>query len=200
MSMLERHRVSKVYGQGTAGVHALADVSLPVDEGSMVAVMGPGGSGKSTLLTIAGTLEEPTSGDGVPADQHPGGKPAVDPGGHADHRGAARLAAGRPRPGRHRPPATRMNACELAGAVEPAELDRFVAWRHLRGQLRGEHRQHRPRLPGQKAAGLLAAAAASHGQLGALAEIFRAAVSMLPSLPGGGPRAADRTRSVRLAR
>jgi hypothetical protein len=62
-----------------------------------------------------------------------------------------------------------------------AGQDRFVAWRHLRGQLRGEHRQHRPRLPGQKAAGLLAAAAASHGQLGALAEIFRAAVSLLPS-------------------
>jgi ABC-type transport system involved in cytochrome bd biosynthesis fused ATPase/permease subunit len=33
--------VSKVYGQGTAGVHALADVGLPVDEGLMVAVMGP---------------------------------------------------------------------------------------------------------------------------------------------------------------
>ena len=81
MSMLELRRVSKVYGQGTAGVHALADVSLPVDEGLMVAVMGPSGSGKSTLLTIAGTLEEPTSGevliDGVPADQHPGGKPAA---------------------------------------------------------------------------------------------------------------------------
>ncbi len=37
MSMLELRRVSKVYRQGTAGVHALADVSLPVDEGSMVA-------------------------------------------------------------------------------------------------------------------------------------------------------------------
>jgi putative ABC transport system ATP-binding protein len=99
MRMLELRRVSTVYGQGTAGVHALADVSLSVDEGSMVAVMAPSGSGNSTLLTIAGTLEEPTSGevliDGVPADQHPGGKPAVDPGGHAAHRGAARLAAGR---------------------------------------------------------------------------------------------------------
>jgi ABC transporter len=51
MSMLELRRVSKVYGQGTAGVHALADVRLSVDEGSMVAVMGPSGSGKSTLLT-----------------------------------------------------------------------------------------------------------------------------------------------------
>ena len=46
MSRLELRRVSKVYGQGTAGVHALADASLPVDAGSMVAVMGPSGSGK----------------------------------------------------------------------------------------------------------------------------------------------------------
>ena len=42
-------------------VHALADVHLSVDRGSLVAVMGPSGSGKSTLLTIAGSLEEPTA-------------------------------------------------------------------------------------------------------------------------------------------
>ncbi len=62
MTMLELRRVSKSYGQGTAEVHALSEVSLSADEGAMVAVMGPSGSGKSTLLTIAGTLEEPTSG------------------------------------------------------------------------------------------------------------------------------------------
>src|SRR6202021_314277 len=50
-------------GQGTAEVHALREVSLTADEGAMVAVMGPSGSGKSTLLTIAGSLEEPTSGE-----------------------------------------------------------------------------------------------------------------------------------------
>jgi putative ABC transport system ATP-binding protein len=62
MSMLELRRVSKIYGEGAAQVQALADVSLSVDAGSMVAVMGPSGSGKSTLLTIAGSLEEPTEG------------------------------------------------------------------------------------------------------------------------------------------
>ena len=63
MSMLELRQVSKVYGQGAAEVHALDRVSLSVDEGAMVAVMGPSGSGKSTLLTIAGSLEEPTEGE-----------------------------------------------------------------------------------------------------------------------------------------
>ena len=63
MSMLELRQVSRSYGQGGAEVHALRAVSLTADEGTMVAVMGPSGSGKSTLLTIAGTLEEPTSGE-----------------------------------------------------------------------------------------------------------------------------------------
>jgi len=69
MSMLELRQVSRSYGQGTAEVHALREVSLTADEGAMVAVMGPSGSGKSTLLTIAGTLEEPTSGEVLIADQ-----------------------------------------------------------------------------------------------------------------------------------
>ena len=62
MSTLELRQVSKVYGQGAAEVRALREVSLDVDAGMMVVVMGPSGSGKSTLLTIAGSLEEPTSG------------------------------------------------------------------------------------------------------------------------------------------
>jgi putative ABC transport system ATP-binding protein len=63
MRMLELRQVSRSYGQGTAKVHALREVSLSADEGAMVAVIGPSGSGKSTLLTIAGTLEEPTDGE-----------------------------------------------------------------------------------------------------------------------------------------
>jgi putative ABC transport system ATP-binding protein len=63
--MLVLSRVSKVYGQGGAAVRALDRVTLSVDEGAMVAVMGPSGSGKSTLLTIAGSLEDPTEGQVV---------------------------------------------------------------------------------------------------------------------------------------
>jgi putative ABC transport system ATP-binding protein len=66
---LELHEVSKVYGSGSSEVHALSAVDLAVERGELVAVMGPSGSGKSTLLTIAGSLEEPSSGsvhvDGV---------------------------------------------------------------------------------------------------------------------------------------
>ena len=69
MNMLELRQVSKSYGQGLAEVHALREVSLSADEGAMIAVMGPSGSGKSTLLTIAGTLEEPTSGTVLVAGQ-----------------------------------------------------------------------------------------------------------------------------------
>ena len=69
MSMLELRQVSKVYGQGAAEVHALREVTLEVGPGTMVAVMGPSGSGKSTLLTIAGSLEEPTSGQVLVAGQ-----------------------------------------------------------------------------------------------------------------------------------
>ena len=68
-SALELRQVSKVYGSGPTEVHALCEVDLAVERGELVAIMGPSGSGKSTLLTIAGSLEQATSGhvlvDGV---------------------------------------------------------------------------------------------------------------------------------------
>jgi putative ABC transport system ATP-binding protein len=60
---LEMHSVSKVYGDGPTEVSALRQVQLSVERGELVAIMGPSGSGKSTLLTIAGSLEDPTSGE-----------------------------------------------------------------------------------------------------------------------------------------
>jgi putative ABC transport system ATP-binding protein len=66
---LEMRQVSKIYGSRASEVRALGEVELSVERGELVAIMGPSGSGKSTLLTIAGSLEEPTTGwvvvDGV---------------------------------------------------------------------------------------------------------------------------------------
>ena len=63
MSALELRGVTKTYGAGAGFVQALRGIDLTVEAGAMVAVMGPSGSGKSTLLTIAGSLEDPTSGE-----------------------------------------------------------------------------------------------------------------------------------------
>lgn len=65
VSLLELRHVSKSYGEGDTAVSALEEIDFSVDKGQLVAVMGPSGSGKSTLLTIAGSLEEPTSGEVV---------------------------------------------------------------------------------------------------------------------------------------
>jgi putative ABC transport system ATP-binding protein len=63
MSVLELTNVSKSFGEGTAAVHALARVTLSVEPGAMVTVMGTSGAGKPTLLTIAGGLEDPDEGE-----------------------------------------------------------------------------------------------------------------------------------------
>ncbi|MCX6355450.1 MAG: ABC transporter permease [Candidatus Aureabacteria bacterium] len=60
--MLELTHVSKTYQMGTVSVHALQDVSVKINEGEYVAIIGPSGSGKSTLLHVIGCLDRPDTG------------------------------------------------------------------------------------------------------------------------------------------
>ena len=60
--MIEIENISKIYQLGDQEVRALDGVSLHIDKGEMMAIMGPSGSGKSTLMAILGCLDVPTSG------------------------------------------------------------------------------------------------------------------------------------------
>jgi putative ABC transport system ATP-binding protein len=62
MALIEARSLVKTYRMGGQVVQALRDVSLDIDEGDFVAVMGASGSGKSTLMNILGCLDRPTSG------------------------------------------------------------------------------------------------------------------------------------------
>jgi putative ABC transport system ATP-binding protein len=62
MSLIRLQNISRRYKMGTETVHALRDVSLEIERGEYVAIMGPSGSGKSTLMNLIGCLDTPTSG------------------------------------------------------------------------------------------------------------------------------------------
>src|SRR6476661_3837642 len=62
MSLIRFQKISRRYQMGTETVHALREVSLEIQRGEYVAIMGPSGSGKSTLMNLVGCLDSPTSG------------------------------------------------------------------------------------------------------------------------------------------
>lgn len=65
MSYIQLKSLYKVYSQGTDKVYALNNLSLEIEKGEFVVILGPSGSGKSTLLHILGGLDNPTEGEVV---------------------------------------------------------------------------------------------------------------------------------------
>jgi putative ABC transport system ATP-binding protein len=62
MSLIRLDKISRRYQMGTETIHALREVSLGIERGEYVAIMGPSGSGKSTLMNVVGCLDTPSTG------------------------------------------------------------------------------------------------------------------------------------------
>ena len=62
MSLIRFQNIARRYQMGAETIHALRDVSLSIERGEYVAIMGPSGSGKSTLMNLVGCLDTPTEG------------------------------------------------------------------------------------------------------------------------------------------
>ena len=63
MPLIRLHKISRRYQMGAETIHALREVTLEIQRGEYVAIMGPSGSGKSTLMNLIGCLDTPTAGE-----------------------------------------------------------------------------------------------------------------------------------------